>query len=386
MSMPAAGSSWSVRMRESDPATFEVVKNALYCAAEEMKVVLAKTAYSPLLKVAGDYSCGLFDVRGEMVAQGPDLPIHLGSMPLAVKAVIQASPSFEPGDVFIHNDPYFGGSHLPDVNVVTPAFHEGRLLGFACVRAHWPDIGSGTPGSYGASTEIYGEGLRLPPVRLYAAGVLNREVDAIIFTNVRTPEERRGDLRAQLAGHHRRGDPPLRAGATPRRGAAAGDHAGGNGLLRAHDARAAGRAARRCRAVRGLLRRRRRARERRQGRPAVLDPHARGQARRPAHGGLHGNRSAGGRPDERAAERDGLRHLLCDQDDRRPGGSRSAQLRLLAPDRAARRAGDGGERGGAGAGGLRQPRDQPPRVRHAVRRDGPPGARARDGLLAGDLR
>jgi len=112
-------------MRETDPATFEVVKNALYCAAEEMKVVLAKTAYSPLLKVAGDYSCGLFDVRGEMVAQGPDLPIHLGSMPLAVKAVIQASPSFEPGDVFIHNDPYFGGSHLPDVNVVTPAFHEG---------------------------------------------------------------------------------------------------------------------------------------------------------------------------------------------------------------------------------------------------------------------
>ena len=131
-------------MREIDPATFEVVKNALYCAAEEMKVVLAKTAYSPLLKVAGDYSCGLFDVRGEMVAQGPDLPIHLGSMPLAVKAVIQAATTFEPGDVFIHNDPYFGGSHLPDVNVVTPAFHEGTLLGFACVRAHWPDIGSAT--------------------------------------------------------------------------------------------------------------------------------------------------------------------------------------------------------------------------------------------------
>jgi N-methylhydantoinase B len=190
-------------MREIDPATFEVVKNALYCAAEEMKVVLAKTAYSPLLKIAGDYSCGLFDVRGEMVAQGPDLPIHLGSMPLAVKAVIQAFERVEPGDVFIHNDPYFGGSHLPDVNVVTPAFHEGTLLGFACVRAHWPDIGSATPGSYGATTEIYGEGLRLPPVRLYAAGVLNRDVDAIIFTNVRTPEERRGDLRAQLAANQR---------------------------------------------------------------------------------------------------------------------------------------------------------------------------------------
>ena len=138
-----------------------------------------------------------------MVAQGPDLPIHLGSMPLAVKAVIQAWPTVQPGDVFIHNDPYFGGSHLPDVNVVTPAFHEGTLLGFACVRAHWPDIGSATPGSYGATTEIFGEGLRLPPVRLCAAGVPNLDVESIIFTNVRTPDERRGDLRAQMAANQR---------------------------------------------------------------------------------------------------------------------------------------------------------------------------------------
>jgi N-methylhydantoinase B len=190
-------------MGDVDPATFEVVKNALYCAAEEMKVVLAKTAYSPLLKLAGDYSCGLFDGRGEMVAQGPDLPIHLGSMPLAVKAVIRAFGTFAPGDVFIHNDPYFGGSHLPDVNVITPAFHAARLLGFACVRAHWPDIGSATPGSYGATTEIYGEDLWLPPVKLHAAGVPNPDVEAIIFANVRTPDERRGDLRAQLAANHR---------------------------------------------------------------------------------------------------------------------------------------------------------------------------------------
>jgi N-methylhydantoinase B len=186
-----------------DPVTFEVVKNALYSAAEEMKIVLAKTAYSPLLKVAGDYSCGLFDVRGEMVAQGPDLPIHLGSMPLAVKAVIQAGGAFQPGDVFIHNDPYLGGSHLPDVNVVTPAFHEDTLLGFACVRAHWPDIGSATPGSYGATTEIFGEGLRLPPVRLRTGGTPNPDVESIIFTNVRTPDERRGDLRAQMAANQR---------------------------------------------------------------------------------------------------------------------------------------------------------------------------------------
>src|SRR5215472_2052442 len=145
-----------LRRTKTDPARFEVVKDALYSAAEEMKIVLAKTAYSPLLKVAGDYSCGIFDAAGNMVAQGPDLPIHLGSMPDAVRAVIAAFPAVEPDDVFIHNDPYHGGSHLPDVNVVAPAFLDGLLLGFGCVRAHWPDIGSATPGSYGAVTEIYG--------------------------------------------------------------------------------------------------------------------------------------------------------------------------------------------------------------------------------------
>ena len=187
----------------TDPARFEVVKNALACAAEEMKIVLAKTAYSPLLKVAGDYSCGIFDVRGNMVAQGPDLPIHLGSMPDAVRTVVQAFPDVAPGDVFIHNDPYQGGSHLPDVNVVAPAFHRGRLLGFGCVRAHWPDIGSATPGSYGAVTEIYGEGLRLPPIRLYRDGRPDPAIEAIIFANVRTPGERLGDLRAQVAANWR---------------------------------------------------------------------------------------------------------------------------------------------------------------------------------------
>jgi N-methylhydantoinase B len=188
---------------KTDPARFEVVKNALYSAAEEMKIVLAKTAYSPLLKVAGDYSCGIFDINGNMVAQGPDLPIHLGSMPDAVRAVVRAFPDVVPGDVFIHNDPYDGGSHLPDVNVVAPAFHDGRLLGFGCVRAHWPDIGSATPGSYGAVTEIYGEGLRLPPIRLYRDGKPDPSVEAIIFANVRTPAERLGDLRAQVAANYR---------------------------------------------------------------------------------------------------------------------------------------------------------------------------------------
>jgi N-methylhydantoinase B len=192
-----------IRQAKTDPARFEVVKNALYSAAEEMKIVLAKTAYSPLLKVAGDYSCGIFDSTGDMVAQGPDLPIHLGSMPDAVRAVIAAYPEVEPGDVFIHNDPYHGGSHLPDVNVVAPAFFGDWLLGFGCVRAHWPDIGSATPGSYGAVTEIYGEGLRIPPVRLYRNGRPDPDIERIIFANVRTPAERQGDLRAQVAANRR---------------------------------------------------------------------------------------------------------------------------------------------------------------------------------------
>ena len=187
----------------TDPARFEIVKNALIAAAEEMKIVLARTAYSPLLKVAGDYSCGIFDDAGNMVAQGPDLPIHLGSMPDAVRAVVAAFPDPAPGDVFIHNDPYQGGSHLPDVNVIAPAFHDGLLLGYGCVRAHWPDIGSATPGSYGAVTEIYGEGLRLPPVRLIRAGVPEPGIEAIILANVRNPSERAGDLRAQIAADRR---------------------------------------------------------------------------------------------------------------------------------------------------------------------------------------
>ena len=184
----------------ADPATFEIVKNSLYKIAEEMRVVLAKTAYSPILKSAGDYSCGVFDAQGEMVAQGPDLPIHLGSMPDAVRAIVAVfAADVHEGDVFVHNDPYFGGSHLPDVNVVRPAFHDGRLLGYACLRAHWPDVGSATPGSYGAVTEIYGEGLRIPPLRLISRGTVNADLEKLILANVRTPDERKGDLGAQLA-------------------------------------------------------------------------------------------------------------------------------------------------------------------------------------------
>ncbi len=187
-----------------DPATFEIIKNSLLKATEEMKIVLAKTAYSPILKIAGDYSCGIFDSDGLMVAQGPDLPVHLGSMPEAVKAVVQAfAGDMRDGDVFVHNDPYCGGTHLPDVNVVTPAYHGDILLGFACLRAHWPDVGGDTPGSYGTVTSILGEGIRLPPVRIVDAGVPVRDMQAVIMANVRTPDERMGDLNAQIAANRR---------------------------------------------------------------------------------------------------------------------------------------------------------------------------------------
>jgi N-methylhydantoinase B len=121
-------------------------------------------------------------------------------MPDAVRAVVSTfAADVHEDDVFLHNDPYFGGSHLPDVNVVRPAFHEGRLLGYTCLRAHWPDVGSATPGSYGAVTDIFGEGLRLPPLRLISRGALNVDVEKLILANVRTPDERKGDLGAQLA-------------------------------------------------------------------------------------------------------------------------------------------------------------------------------------------
>ena len=245
-------------VRTSDPATFEIIKNSLYKIAEEMRVVLAKTAYSPLLKSAGDYSCGVFDAQGEMVAQGPDLPIHLGSMPDAVRAVVAAfAADVHDGDVFLHNDPYFGGSHLPDVNVVRPAFHEGRLLGYACLRAHWPDVGSATPGSYGAVTDIFGEGLRMPPLRLISRGALNADLEKLILANVRTPDERKGDLGAQLAATLRATE---RLKALARRYGAReliGHHGAGHGLFRAADARGAHGPAGRGRRVRGFLRRRR---------------------------------------------------------------------------------------------------------------------------------
>ena len=299
-----------------------------------MRIVLAKTAYSPILKSAGDYSCGVFDANGEMVAQGPDLPIHLGSMPDAVRAVVAAfGADVHDGDVFIHNDPYFGGSHLPDVNVVRPAFHAGRLLGYACLRAHWPDVGSATPGSYGAVTEIYGEGLRLPPLRLVAAGALNVDLEKVILANVRTPDERKGDLGAQLAATLRATERlkalAQRYGTEQLIGYMAEVMDYSERLMRGDARRPAGRRGQ----LRGLLRRRRHCRRRARPRRAVLDPHAREEDRRPPGGRLRRQRPSGQGPHQCAAVGDGLGHLLRAQDGGRPDQPHPAQLRLLAHHR-----------------------------------------------------
>ena len=252
-------------------------------------------------------------------------------MPDAVRAVVRAWDDIDPGDVFIHNDPYFGGSHLPDVNVVSPAFVDGSLLGFCCVRAHWPDVGSATPGSYGAVTEVYGEGLRLPPVRIHRAGSVNRDVEDLIFTNVRTPVERRGDLRAQIAGQPPGLRPPDRPRPQVRDREPPAHHAGGDGLLRGDDAGAPRRDPGRGRVVRRLLRRGRDHRARRQPGRDVRHPAEGRQARRHPQRRFHWLRPPGRGTDERPALGHRVRSVHRAQDGDRFGRGGAPQFRGVAP-------------------------------------------------------
>ena len=187
-----------------DPVTLEVVRNACAAVCEEMNATLVRTSYSPNIKERKDCSCALFDAEGALVAQAENLPVHLGAMPFSVEAALAAFPpdSLEPGDAILLNDPYEGGAHLPDLTLVTPVYHDGALVAFTANRAHHADVGGATAGSVGAdSTEIYQEGLRIPPVKLREGGEPNRTVYDLIERNVRTPEERRGDLRAQVAAN-----------------------------------------------------------------------------------------------------------------------------------------------------------------------------------------
>jgi len=180
-----------------------IAEAALSAIAEEMGEALGRTAYSPNIKERRDYSCAVFDAEGAMVAQAAHIPVHLGAMPTAVRAVLALGP-FRAGDVLALNDPFLGGTHLPDLTTVAPAFaadaEEGATpIGFVATRAHHADIGGMAPGSMPVATELLQEGLVIPPLRLVDGGALNEAALALIVRNSRAPEERRGDLRAQLA-------------------------------------------------------------------------------------------------------------------------------------------------------------------------------------------
>jgi N-methylhydantoinase B len=210
-----------------DPVELEIFKSLYASVAEEMGVVLRRTAFSPNIKERRDYSCAVFDRRGQLIAQGDHMPVHLGSMPLSVQAALSAV-DLGPGDIVILNDPYAGGTHLPDVTMVSAVFPNADCglriadskshpqseirhppsairhppsaipLFYVANRAHHSDIGGATPGSMGASTEIFQEGLRIPPVRVTIGGQVQQDVLSLILQNVRLPDEREGDLTAQI--------------------------------------------------------------------------------------------------------------------------------------------------------------------------------------------
>ena len=188
-----------------DPVTLEIFRSAMTAIAEEMGAALQRSSYSPNIKERLDFSCALFDAAGRMVAQAAHIPAHLGSMPDSVATAIKVFREFAPGDTVVVNDPFLGGNHLPDITMVSPIFieHDGTpiLVGFAANRAHHADVGGISPGSMPIATEIYQEGIIIPPIKLWEGGKLNEAAFALILRNVRTPEERRGDLTAQLAAN-----------------------------------------------------------------------------------------------------------------------------------------------------------------------------------------
>ncbi len=181
-----------------DALELTVMANAFAMIAEEMGTVLIRGALSPNIRERRDASAALFDAGGRMVAQAAHIPVHLGAMPESVRAVRSCGP--RPDDVFLLNDPYEGGSHLPDLTLVHAIAHRGRTVGYAAVRAHHADVGGMSPGSMPqGATELLQEGIVIPPTRLVRRGVLDEELLRLVLANVRTPDERRGDLRAQLA-------------------------------------------------------------------------------------------------------------------------------------------------------------------------------------------
>lgn len=193
-----------------DAIELEIFKSIFHSIAEEMGAALRRTAFSPNIKERRDYSCAVFDGEGQAIAMGDHMPVHLGSMPMSVAAAIASGPMHD-GDVVMLNDPFRGGTHLPDITLVAPVFVNRANSGprakrrpnfYVASRAHHADVGGAYPGSMGLCREIYQEGVRIPPVKLLRAGSTNAEVLALLLTNVRTPDEREGDLGAQIAACH----------------------------------------------------------------------------------------------------------------------------------------------------------------------------------------
>ncbi len=189
----------------TDPVTFEVVRSGLYAICEEMKSAIMRASFSPLLSLSADLSCALLDAAGDVVAQGNDIPVHLGAMPHSARGILARYPAetWKPGDAVLCNDPYSGGSHLPDMTLLTGIFADGALVGFAASRVHWPDVGGIAPGSSAVTDEIIKEGLRLPPIKIVKAGIVDEELWSVLFANVRVPQDRIGDFKAQVAGNNR---------------------------------------------------------------------------------------------------------------------------------------------------------------------------------------
>jgi len=187
--------------RDLDPVTLAVIESGLQQVASEMDLVHQRTSFSPVISEAYDRSNGIYAPdTGQIIAQGElGLPIFLGVMQSTTQAVIEARDDLEPGDIVLVNDPYFGGTHLMDVKMVRPFFYRGRLWAYLSNTGHWPDTGGMVPGGFPSqATEIQQEGLRLPPVKLHRRGVLDDDILQIVLANIRVPEERIGDIRAQI--------------------------------------------------------------------------------------------------------------------------------------------------------------------------------------------
>src|ERR671913_1115130 len=189
------------KRKSFDPTTLEIYRALYTSVAEEMGLTLRRTAHSPNIKERRDYSCAVFDRRGSVIAQGDHMPVHLGSMPMAVAAALRET-RLAPGDGVALNDPFAGGTHLPDVTLVAGVFLKGKseraASFYVANRAHHADIGGATPGSMGMATDVYGEGLRIPPVRLVRGGRVVEDVMRLVLANVRVEAERRADFEAQV--------------------------------------------------------------------------------------------------------------------------------------------------------------------------------------------